>query len=153
MAAENNVMRRSWLALAKVMTTVFRLNTGMAWISNLGQRGVRKLEDGSVHILQARPISVGFTYPDGKPVKGACDLPGWTEVEITEEMVGCKVAIFTSIESKRTEGGRVSDDQRNWMNAVLRAGGIAGVANSPEAAVDIVRNYKPPRADVARKST
>lgn len=146
MAAESSVMRQSWLALAKVLTTVFRLNTGMAWMSNLGPRGVRKLEDGSVHILAARPISVGFTYPDGKPVNGACDLPGWTEVVITEEMVGCKVAIFTSIETKRTKGGKVSDDQRRWMSAVLRAGGIAGVANSAEAAVDIVQGYRPPRA-------
>lgn len=146
MAAESSVMRQSWLALAKVLTTVFRLNTGMAWMSNLGPRGVRKLEDGSVHILAARPISVGFTYPDGKPVTGACDLPGWTEVVITEEMVGCKVAIFTSIETKRTAGGKVSGDQRKWMSAVLRAGGIAGVANSAEAAVDIVRSYRPPRA-------
>lgn len=146
MAAESSVMRQSWLALAKVLTTVFRLNTGMAWMSNLGPRGVRKLEDGSVHILAARPISVGFTYPDGKPVTGACDLPGWTEVVVTEEMVGCKVAVFTSIESKSTKGGRVSDDQRKWMSAVLRAGGIAGVANSPEAAVEIVTSYRPPRA-------
>ena len=146
MAAESNVMRRSWLALAKVMTTVFRLNTGMAWMSNLGPKGVHRLEDGSVHIVAARPISVGFTYPDGKPVTGACDLPGWTEMVITEEMVGCKVAVFTSIESKSTKGGRVSDDQRKLMAAVLRAGGIAGVANSPEAAVDIVRSYRPPRA-------
>ena len=147
MTAENNVMRRSWLALSKVMTTVFRLNTGMAWMSNLGPKGVRKLEDGSVHIVSPRPISVGFTYPDGKPVKGACDLPGWTEKVVTPEMVGCKVAVFTSIESKRTEGGKVSEDQKTWMEAVLRAGGIAGVANSPEAAVDIVRSYRPPKAD------
>lgn len=148
MATESNVMRSAWLALSKVATTVFRLNTGMAWWSALGPKGVRKLDDGSVHILQARPISVGFTRPDGKPVNGACDLPGWTEVVITEEMVGCRCAVFTSIETKRTKGGVTSDDQRNWMEAVQRAGGIAGVANSPEAAVDIVRNYNPPRADL-----
>lgn len=147
MAAENSVLRAVWLAVART-TTLFRLNTGVAWLSGLGPKGVRKLEDGSVHILQARPISVGFTRPDGKPVKGACDLPGWTEKVVTKDMLGCKVAIFTSIESKRTEGGRVSDDQKNWMAAVQRAGGIAGIANSPEAAVDIVRNYQPPRADV-----
>lgn len=148
MAAENSVMRRAWLALAGVATTVFRLNTGMAWMSNLGPKGVRKLEDGSVHIVAARPISVGFTRPDGKPVNGACDLPGWTEVEITKDMAPCKVAVFTSIETKRTTGGKVSDDQKNWMRAVQRAGGIAGIANSPEAAVDIVRNYQPPKSDL-----
>ena len=145
MAAEGSVLRSTWLALAKVATTVFRLNTGMAWWSALGPKGVRKLEDGSVHILQARPVSVGLTRPDGKPVVGACDLPGWTEKVITPEMVGCVVAVFTSIETKRTTGGKTSDDQKVWRDAVIRAGGIAGVANSPEAAVEIVKNYKPPK--------
>lgn len=147
MAAEGSVLRAVWLAVART-TTLFRLNTGMAWMSNMGPKGVRKLDDGSVHILAARPISVGFTRPDGKPVNGACDLPGWTEVEVTKDMVGCKMAVFTSVEVKRSKGGVISDDQRNWMAAVQRAGGIAGIANSPEAAVDIVRNYRPPRADV-----
>jgi hypothetical protein len=146
MAAEGNVLRAVWLAVART-TTLFRLNTGMAWISGLGPKGVRKLEDGSVHILQARPISVGFSKPDGKPVVGACDLPGWTEVVITPEMVGCRCAVFTSIECKRTTGGKLSEDQGNWMAAVQRAGGIAGVANSPEAARDIVADYHPPRAN------
>lgn len=147
MAAEGSVLRAVWLAVART-TTLFRLNTGMAWMSNLGPKGVRKLEDGSVHILQARPISVGFTRPDGKPVTGACDLPGWTTITITADMVGARVAVFTSVEVKRSKGGVISDDQRNWRDAVQRAGGIAGVANSPEAAVDIVRNYKPPRPDL-----
>lgn len=145
MASESAVMRQVWLALAKT-SALFRLNTGMAYLSGLGPKGVKRLEDGSVHILAARPISVGFAYPDGKPVTGACDLPGWTEIVITPDMVGCKVAVWTSIETKRTSGGKVSDDQRKWMSAVLRAGGIAGVANSAEAAVDIVRSYRPPRA-------
>jgi len=144
MAAEGNVLRAVWLAVART-TTLFRLNTGMAWMSGLGPKGVRKLEDGSVHILQARPISVGFTKPDGKPVVGAADLQGWTTITITPEMVGARVAVMTSIEVKRTEGGRVSGDQANWREAVQRAGGIAGVANSPEAAREIVASYRPPR--------
>lgn len=139
-------MRAVWLAVART-SILFRLNTGMAWMSNLGPKGVRRLEDGSVHIMAARPISVGLTKPDGKPVNGACDLPGWTSITITPDMVGGKVAVFTSIETKRTKGGVTSEDQKNWMLAVQRAGGIAGVANSPEAAVDIVASYRPPRAD------
>lgn len=146
MATEGSILRAVWLAVART-TTLFRLNTGMAWMSGLGPKGVRKLDDGSVHILQARPISVGFTKPDGKPVVGACDLPGWTEVMVTPEMVGCKVAVFTSIECKRTKGGVVSDDQRTWCGVVQRAGGIAGVANSPESARDIVAGYRPPRCN------
>lgn len=146
MATEGSILRAVWLAVART-STLFRLNTGMAWMSGLGPKGVRKLEDGSVHILQARPISVGFTKPDGKPLVGACDLPGWTEVVITPEMVGCTVAVFTSIECKRSKGGVISDEQRTWRDVVQGAGGIAGVANSPESARDIVASYRPIRRD------
>lgn len=146
MASESNVMRRVWLGLAKT-TTLFRLNTGMAWLSGMGKAGIVKLNDGSVLVKAARPIAVGFAYPDGKPVNGACDLPGWTSIVITPEMVGCKVAVFTSIETKRSQGGKTSADQLKWMGAVQLAGGIAGVANSPEAAQEIVANYRPPRVD------
>lgn len=148
MASEGNVQKDVWKALGFV-SRLFRLNTGKGWVSNLGPKGVHWLKDGSVHIEAARPIPLGFGMPNGDPVVGACDLPGWTELVITPEMVGCKVAVFTSIETKRTKGGRTSDDQKNWMHQVKTAGGIAGVANTPEAALAIVKNYQPPRLDLA----
>ncbi len=144
MALEGSNQRAIWLALGKI-SRLFRLNTGKGWVSNMGPSGVRRLEDGSVHIVAARPIPLGFGMPNGDPVVGACDLPGWTEVTITPDMVGCKVAVFTSIETKRTKGGRTSEDQKKWLLNVQCAGGIAGVANSPEAAVEIVKSYRPPR--------
>lgn len=147
MSTEGAVQRAVWLALGQA-SKLFRLNTGKGWVSNLGPKGVRRLMDGSLHILAPRPIPLGFGMPNGDPVVGACDLPGWTELVITQDMVGCKVAVFTSIETKRTDGGRISADQIKWRDAVQRAGGIAGVANSPEAAVDIVRGYRPPRLDL-----
>ena len=140
MASEANVQRQIWLALGQVCR-LFRLNTGKGWISNLGPKGVHRLKDGSIHIEAPRPIPLGFGMPNGDPVVGACDLPGWTEVEITPAMVGQKVAVFTSIETKRTSGGKTSEDQRNWMAQVQGAGGIAGVANSVESARAIVDDW------------
>lgn len=61
--------------------------------------------------------------------KGSADLIGWRTIEITPDMVGSKVAVFCSLEVK-TATGRLTDQQRNWMQAVLRAGGIAGVVRS-----------------------
>jgi hypothetical protein len=58
--------------------------------------------------------------------KGSSDLIGWTEVEITEEMIGKKVAIFTAVEVK-TENGKVSEEQQNFINNVIQAGGIAKI--------------------------
>lgn len=152
MAAESTVQRQIWLALGRI-SKLFRLNTGRAWVSNMGPPGVRKLTDGSVHIMAARSIALGFGMPNGDPVVGACDLPGWTEMVITPDMVGCKIAVFTSIETKRSKGGVTSGEQKNWMRQVVHAGGIAGVANSPEAAIKIVEEYRPPRNDLVENVT
>jgi len=140
MANEGVVQRQIWLALGKV-SRLFRLNTGRAWLSNLGPKGVQRMQDGSVLIHAARSISIGLSYPNGDPVVGACDLPGWTTVEVTPAMVGKRIAVFTSIETKRSKGGKTSEDQTNWCTQVDAAGGIAGIASSPEQAQAIISGW------------
>ena len=71
--------------------------------------------------------------------KGASDLIGWTTREITPEMVGQRIAVFTSIEVK-AERGRLRPEQRQWLSAVQAAGGIAGVARSVEEAEQLLIN-------------
>lgn len=144
MTAESNVQRLVWVAVAAT-TILFRVNTGRAWLSGMGPAGVRKLNDGSVHIQAARPIAMGFSRTNGDPVKGTSDLNGWTSLIVTPAMVGCRVAVYTAIETKRTKGGRTSDDQQNFIDQVVKAGGIAGVANSAESAREIVSDYRPPK--------
>lgn len=130
------------MALGRIGTTLFRLNSGKAWISNLGPKGVTRLQDGSVIIQAARPVALGFAYPNGEPVVGQLDLGGWTKITITPDMVGREIPVATFIDAKRTKGGRTSSDQQNFADQVTKAGGIAGIANSPEAAVAIVDNWK-----------
>lgn len=77
---------------------------------------------------QNRPISFGL-FP------GSGDLIGWRTVRVTKEMVGRDLAVFTSIEVKNEEGGKVSDAQKKWKENVLAAGGIAMIVNSPEEAL------------------
>lgn len=125
-----------------MLCTLFRLNTGRAWISGFGPKGVQRLTDGSVLIKAARPVALGFSLTNGDPLNGASDLNGWTEVEITPEMVGRRIAVFTAIECKASSGGRTSAEQHNYIGQVQRAGGIAGVAASPEQAKQIIEEYK-----------
>lgn len=144
MASEGNVQRAIWLAMGRV-SRLFRLNTGKGWISNLGpKKGVHWLADGSLHILAPRPVALGFGLITGEPVVGACDLPGWTEIVITPDMVGRKVPIFTSIEVK-SQDGRQTKEQKNWMKQIHDAGGIAGVARSPADGLAIVADWKAAR--------
>jgi hypothetical protein len=137
---ENPVQRLVWLAMGG-KSRLFRLNTGKAWLSALGPAGVTRLADGSVVIKAARPISLGFAAPNGDTITGAADLQGWTTVEITPDMVGHKVAVYTSIECKREKGGRTTEEQANWREQVHNAGGIAGIVNSPEAAAAVISEW------------
>lgn len=139
---ESNVLRATWLAVAAIGTTLFRLNTGRAWVSNLGPKAVQHLKDGSVLIPAARSIALGFGMPNGKPLVGASDLNGWTELVITLEMVGRKIAVYTAIETKESGGGEKREGQINFIKRVKDAGGIAGFASSPAAAQGLIRDFK-----------
>jgi len=86
------------------------------------------------------------TLPDprtGRPVqfglaRGSADLIGWRTLTITPEMVGQRIAVFTSIEVKTTTG-HLTPAQQAWMGTVRTAGGIAGVARSVRDAEEILR--------------
>ena len=56
---------------------------------------------------------------------------------ITPDMVGQRVAVFTSIEVK-TPTGRLTPAQQAWLGAVHNAGGIAGIARSVRDANEIL---------------
>jgi len=85
------------------------------------------------------------TLPDprtGRPVqfglaRGSADLIGLRTVTITPDMVGQQVAVFTSIEVK-TQTGRATPAQQNWLHMVRRAGGIAGIARSVRDAQNLL---------------
>lgn len=62
---------------------------------------------------------------------GSSDLIGWTETLITQDMVGRTVAVFTAVEAK-LPGKRPTQQQQQFIAAVLKAGGIATVAYSIE---------------------
>jgi hypothetical protein len=69
--------------------------------------------------------------------RGSADLIGWRTVTITPDMVGQRLAVFTSIEIK-TPTGRIRPEQQAWLSVVQGAGGIAGVVRSVADAVRIV---------------
>jgi hypothetical protein len=138
---ENSVQRRVWLRLGRICS-LFRLNTGQAWVSGGGP--VQRLADGSVLVPSARPVALGLGKPDGKPLVGAADLIGWTPVTITPDMVGCRVAVFTALEVKETAGGRKRDDQKNFIDQVRLAGGIASFVSSDDEAEHVVCGFRAP---------
>lgn len=106
----------------------FRVNVGTGWAGKAS-----RLPNGTMLITDPRPLSSGLP-------PGFSDLVGWVPVTITEEHVGQTLAIFAAVECKAV-GGRVTPQQANFISAVRRSGGLAGIAHSPEEAVAIVRGH------------
>tara|TARA_Y100000310_G_scaffold323451_1_gene383793 strand:- start:44 stop:439 length:396 start_codon:yes stop_codon:yes gene_type:complete len=129
---EAAVLKLVMLKLSELGATVFRQNVGQAWAG----RKIVKGPGNTVLIEDPMPITMGL-------MPGSSDLIGWTPIIITPDMVGSPVAVFTAIECKRSKGGRTSTDQKRFIGRVKEAGGIAGVASSPEAAAGILRQWRP----------
>lgn len=126
---EGNLLKRIQLALTKYShVRLFRNNTGTGWQGRAEWQGQNKLI-----LHNPRPLTAGL-------VKGSCDLIGWTTVEITPDMVGQRLAIFTAIEGK-TGGTATTKEQANFMRAVREAGGRVGVAKDVPSAVHIVTTH------------
>lgn len=119
--SETSIMHEIMVRLSQASCRVFRNNVGVA-----------KYRDahGKTH-----RVRYGL-FP------GSHDLIGWTTIVIGPEHVGCKVAVFTSVEAK-TKRGRLTVPQRIFLKAVQEAGGIAGEARSADEAEELVGLWQP----------
>jgi len=106
----------------------YRNNTGEAWQGKSSRTSL-----GHVVIENPQRVKYGLK-------KGSSDLIGIYQIEITPEMVGKKIGIFTAIEIK-TEKGVVSKEQKDFINTINKLGGIAGTARSVEDAVGLINDY------------
>ena len=111
---EASLMRRIMLSLAKT-TVLFRNQSG-------------------AYQSEGRWIRYGLANP------GGADLIGWTSVEVTPDMVGRRLAVFTAVEVK-TATGRPTLEQTRFIEAVKRAGGLATIARSEADAAKCVDEF------------
>lgn len=84
---------------------------------------------GCVLTSSGRFIRYGIPEPKGKEndsdMKGG-DRIGFSEITITPEMVGKKIAVFTNIEIKG-DGDKLKTGQILWHNFVIKHGGISEI--------------------------
>lgn len=102
---EGSVQKKVWRKLSTLGSRLFRVNTGTAWLSNLGPRGVKQTPAGLI-MKQPRSVPLGFGDISNKSVTGTLDLQGYTMVVVTPEMVGQTVAVYTCVDAKRAKGGK-----------------------------------------------
>jgi len=132
---ETNIVRKIMLAIGiNPNIRIFRNNTGSAWIGasvKFTKRQSVNVEAGDVLIKNARFFNAGLCV-------GSSDLIGIKSTEITPDMVGQKIAIFTAIEVKQPNG-RTSKEQINFINMVNSLGGIAFIAHSDDEAKSFLK--------------
>lgn len=99
----------------------------MVKASQLGWRLIR-FQVGTFMTLDGRPVKIG--------TPGVSDCIGWRPVTITQDMVGQTMAQFVACEVKAARG-RLSPEQRQFLDVVQRAGGVAIVARSADDVANI----------------
>lgn len=140
MTSEANVQRSIWAGLSRAFrASLYRTNSGKAWLSGGGRVNVD--QQGTAHVPYARPVGLGLALLNGDTVEGLSDLTGYVSVVITPEMVGRKVAVFCAVETKESGGGRRKKNQREYLEGIRAAGGIAGFASSVAEALEIFKAW------------
>jgi len=105
---------------------LFRNNVGLGYQGEIIHRG-----DWFIQIKNPRRVYYGLH-------KGSADIIGWESVDITPEMVGKKIAVFLAIEVK-SEKGKPTKEQQNFIEQVNKSGGIGIITNNVE---DVINKLK-----------
>jgi hypothetical protein len=111
MNKETKIQNAILLALSEAGCLVWRVETAGAWVGKVIHR-----ERDTVTLTNARMFTTGLC-------KGGADIIGITPG-----------GLFLAVEVK-TDKGKVTLEQTQFISAVREAGGIACVARSPEEAL------------------
>lgn len=136
--SEQTIQKRIMLALSRAGSRIFRNNVGAVTYRDphRSQSGgpVTQCPRCGASNGAKRVVRYGLC-------KGSSDVIGWTQHRVTDADIGRLVAIFTAIEVKRP-GGHATAEQCDFIDAVRAHGGIAGIAISPEQALEIVELWR-----------
>lgn len=127
MGAEHKAQNQGRNALVDVCFN-YRANVGQGWTGE-----ITRLPNGDIYIKKPRPFNTGLPA-------GFADTFGFTPTVITADMVGKTVAVFHAIEYKSAKG-KAATLQFNFLEAVRRNGGRAGIARSESEAVAIALGH------------
>ena len=125
---ETELQQNIQIESSKLGHKLWRNNSG-AFIDSTG----RLIRFGLGHVSKNQPFA-------------SSDLIGFTMVEITKEMVGTKIPVFTAIEVKNSKWKYTETErelaQKKFMDVIQMNKGIASFVNSVEGYVQTLLNYK-----------
>lgn len=114
MNPETKIQNTILMTLSDAGCTVWRNETAKAWVGRILHK-----DSHHVTLANARMIAFGLCV-------GSSDIVGITPT-----------GRFLAVEVK-TKTGRVSKEQMLFINAVNKAGGIAGIARSAQDAIELI---------------
>lgn len=120
---ESTILHRCLLALSEAGHLAWRCNTGQGWTGQSIHAATTMhvtMQPGDVLIRNARPLRAGLCV-------GGSDIVG----------IG-PGGRFYGVETK-TKTGKLTPEQKSFGDAVVRAGGIYGVARSEDEVVGILK--------------
>lgn len=124
-AKERKVINQILISTDPENERLFRINAGMGWAGQIVRH------TGQILILKNPAAFHGA--PQGTP-----DICGFRSVEITPEMVGCRVAVFVGIEVKANEknpDAKLRRSQKAARMVIERMGGIYRVETGDEQGI------------------
>lgn len=129
---ETNISHKTELAVSDLGFAMLRNNTGVFYA--IKDHGFKR-NQAFVNLLNKffRRVQAGLG-------KGTSDLIGWRTVEVTQDMVGKRIAIFAALEIK-TDKGRASPEQIQFVNQVREEGGIAEFVKGDDGIEKLVKKY------------
>lgn len=122
--SETDLKNEVMLALSRGACRLLRINVGLGYLGTVVKRTA-----AMVTLRNYRAVK--FAQP------GVSDLIGWRTITVTPEMIGKRIAIFAAVELKFGDN-TATEEQAAFINVVLEAGGMAGVAYSVEEAKKIL---------------
>ncbi len=125
------------LAATRIGDRLWRNNVGQGWNGRkvwLKPGQTYHAHGRELVIVDPRPLNAGL-------VVGSGDHIGYHMTTITEQMVGLRLPVFASVESKAK--GKLSPDQKVWLDHVRAANGLAIVVHSAEEYLELTAKYSP----------
>lgn len=136
--SEKNIQQEVRMALSAHGIVNFRNNSGNgvagSHMRRIEKAGQYRLDVGDYVVKHGSRIQYGLCV-------GSSDLVGWRQIIITPEMVGQCIGQFVAVEVK-TPTGKATDDQKNFINQVRKAGGLAGIVRSGDDVISLLNQLK-----------
>ena len=136
MASKEGVLLKKFLEeYSRIGSRLFRCQSGLFWAGKsrrFSESATIAVNSGDVLIRSARRVKVG------EP--GMSDLIGWTRVNITPDMVGRDISVYTAVEIK-TARVQATKQQSAFIRTVNEHGGIAVIARKLDDILDAAAKY------------